>query len=866
MKARPNKIIKPPRWADWFLEWYCRRDLLEEIQGDAYELFDRTAQTNVIKARLQFVWNVLRFFRLRNVKKIKQTRSNNLTDMLKNYLIVGIRNALRTRMTSSINVVGLSLGVGIAIAVFIIMDFMLHIDGFHENKKRIYQITSLVDDKRAVRDWGDTPFMLGPSLKNDNPAIETAVRVEFNGGAVRYNETVFNESIWFVDADFMKIFSFPTVKGNGRALSSKNSVIISEDIADKYFGTTDPINQVLSIKFGNGVKEDVTVAAVVKLPDNSGIRFKILMPMEAFESLNLKDINDWGSLADATFIMLQEGRSINDIGNTSQYQALHNSASPEWKIEGFTMNPFETMALRSNEVVNAITYSASPTGIWSLGAIATMLLLLACFNYMNVAVATVTTRLKEIGIRKAIGSQRKEIIQQFLTENFLLCFISIGLGGILAAAFFLPGFNSLFPFTIPFAVSSGPLGFYFFFGLLLFVGLVSGAYPAVYISSFTPIKIFNGREKFSQRSLFSRILLTMQFVIAFTTIVGAFVFIDNAVYQRNKDWGYGHSRVIVVPVADRIQYLALRDKVKASNNFESIAGTATPIGKKDVEVSFDHLQQRIHTVFYQVDFDYLETMDLRFKEGRSFDRTIQSDQTESVIVNEAFVSAMGWDKPLNKDFEFEGRKRYVVGVVRDFHYNGFYEVIGPALFTITEEDKFRYLAVKTGKNNFFDAENELKKFWREIAPDDPYLGYRQDSVFDLFNNDNNSNIKLLSFISATAVILACLGLYGLVAYNITRRLKEFSVRKVFGANIRHIFGLMNRDYVWILTIAFALGAPAGFYLINALIHQIYPEPKGTTPLPFMIAVGLMAVTVAITIGSQLSRVIRENPAKTLRND
>ncbi len=865
MNVRQEHRKTPPQWADRFLEWYCRTDLLEEIQGDAYELFYRTVDQNKRRARLQFIWNVLRFFRPRNFRKYKKTRSTYSTDMLKNYFIVGIRNAMRTRLTSSINVVGLSLGVGIAIAVFIIMDFMLHVDGFHVNKARIYQVTSLVDDKRAIRDWGDTPFMLGPTLKNDNAAVETSVRVEFSGGAVRYNETVFNESIWFVDNDFMKMFSFPVVKGNGFT-TSKNSMIISEDIAEKYFGTTDPLNQVFSIKFGNGVKEDVTVAAVVRLPEDSGIRFKILMTMEAYESLKIKDINNWGSLTDATFIMLYEGHSINELGNTGKYRTLHNSVSPEWKIEGFTMNPFQTMASRSNEVINAITYSASPTGVWSLGIIATMLLVLACFNYMNVAVATVTTRLKEIGIRKAIGSQRKEIIQQFLTENFLLCFISIGLGGVLAAAFFLPGFNSLFPFTIPFSLSSGPLAFYFFFGLLLFVGLLSGAYPAIYISSFTPIKIFNGREKFSQRSLFSRILLTMQFVLAFTTIVGAFVFIDNAVYQRNKDWGYGHSRVIVVPVADRSQYLALRDKVKASNNFESLAGAANPIGKRNVEVSFDHLQQRIHTVYYQVDFNYLETMDVRFREGRSFDRTIQSDQTESAIVNESFVSAMGWTDPLSKDFEFEGKKRYVIGVVKDFHYNGFYEAIGPALFTITDEDKFRFLAVKTGRDNFFTSEDELKKTWHEVAPDDPYLGYRQDSVFDSFNNDNNSNIKLLSFISAAAVILACLGLYGLVSYNITRRLKEFSVRKVFGANTRQIFGLMNKDYVWILTSAFAIGAPAGFYLINLIINQIYPDPKGTTPSPFLVAVGLMAVTVAITIGSQLNRVIRENPATTLRND
>ena len=259
-------------------------------------------------------------------------------------------------------------------------------------------------------------------------------------------------------------------------------------------------------------------------------------------------------------------------------------------------------------------------------------------------------------------------------------------------------------------------------------------------------------------------------------------------------------------------------------------------------------------------------MDIPIKEGRSFSKDIQSDKIESVIVNESFVKKMGWKEPLKESFEFDSVKRYVVGVVRDFHYEGFYDAIGPVLFPACGEDEFRYLSLRVHKGNLTNAETLVTAAWKEIAPDDPYVGFRQDEVFDDFFRDNSGNMKLISFVSAVAVILACLGLFGLVAYNITKRLKEFSIRKVFGANLLQIFSLMNRDYTWILLTAFVVGAPTGFFLIDHIIQEIYPEPKAAGSLPFMIAILLMALTVAITIGSQLNRVSRENPTVTLRSE
>lgn len=859
----------PPKWADKFLEWYCNPDLLEEVQGDVHELYKKRYQKKgPAMAGIQFVWDIFRFFRWSYIKRSKKNYTPNTIVMFKSYIIVGFRNAVRHRVNSLINIVGLSLALGVAITTFIFVDNQLHADQFHVNKDRIYQVTNRISTENKLEDWGDSPILLGPVLSQDQSAIEASIRIEYGSGAFRYNETVFNEYVWFVDKEFMSVFSFPVLKGNPQALKNKNEIILTSDIAEKYFGKTDPIGQGVSIKFDDNRKEEFIVGAVMERPSGSSLYPTVLLSMEKFIDLKFKDTYDWSYLTDATFILLKPSHSIIELQDAMDgYKTLQNAASPQWLIEDFQFHPLEGLPQKNHEIVSSVSNGAHPAGLLALGVVSALLLLLACFNYMNVSIATVATRLKEIGIRKVVGGRKKEIVQQFLIENFLLCTISILFGCVLCYFLFLPGFNSLYPIKFPFEFSSTSAAALFFGGLLFFIGFASGAYPAFYISSFTPINIMRGRQKFGQRSLLSRILLTFQFILAFTTIVGSFVFMDNSFYLKNKDWGYDHSQIITVPVNDKEKFLALRDQLAHTENVVSLAGSDNQVGWNNARASLTYLEQRIEIVDYKIGFDYLETMNMRLKEGRFFDRNIQSDQIESVIVNEAFVEKMGWQgSAINQSFEFDSLKRYVVGVVENFHYDGFYDPLGPVLFRITPEEKFTYLTVQVRAGHLNETEDKIKSAWASIAPDDPYAGRIQDDAFEDFNNDNNANIKLLVVISALTVVLASLGLFGLVSFNITRRMKEFSIRKVFGANIPHIFKLMNKDYSWILLIAFFIGAPLGFFMMNTLIQTIYPDPQAAGPLPFSIAVLIMSLTVAITIGSQIQRIIKENPSQTLRNE
>lgn len=857
----------PPRWADRFLEWYCRADRLEEIQGDVHELFERMAQKHPRLARWLFIWNILRFFRLSNLRQGRSLHQANFITMFSNYLLIGFRSAVRNGLTSLINIGGLALGVAGAITIFIFADQWFHVDDFHANRNRIYEVANTVIRDGKPVTMSDTPLLLGPMLAEDASMIDKFTRIEVGNGALRFADNVFFERLWFADPAFFEIFTFSHVGIPPDALAGKNSIVITRPIEEKYFGTRSALGQTVSIKFPNNAIRDFTVTAVADLPPNNTLHFNVVLSMDVFLDLRLKDAYDWNYQTDATFVLLKDGQSAESLlPLMDKYKKLQNDSRPDWPIEKFVIYDLPSLAADSGDIESNMIGSGEPQGIYAMSIIAFLLLLLACFNYTNISVATISTRLKEIGIRKVIGGRKSEIVQQFLAENFLMCTFAVVVGLILAFTVFMPGITAMVGYPIPFSFSSGWMMLYFFAGLFTFLVMISGVYPAVYVSGFQPAQILKGKEKFGQRSAFSRVLLTMQFVLAFMTIVGCFVFIDNTLYLWRKDWGYDHHQNIVVPVNNVEQYLKLRDRLTSRKDIAQWAGAAHHIGSDNQRTVLEFDGRKTEMVRFGVGYDYLETMNIRLKEGRFFDRSMPSDSVASLVVNESFVRSMGWTSGVNQFFSHEGKTWTVIGVVEDFHYADFYMGISPVMIYLAPESAFRYLSLKVVGNQVAGVESEIRSWWKEIGPDDPYRGILQNDVFYNFNRNTRNDLQIISSVAVVTLILACLGLYGLVSYNITRRLKEFSVRKVFGARTLHLFQLMNRDYAWILIIAFLVGAPAGFYLMNMLIQAIYYGTRGTGAMPFLIAVVMMVLTVAVTVGAQMSRVIRENPAQTLRSE
>ncbi|MEQ9303681.1 MAG: ABC transporter permease, partial [Marinoscillum sp.] len=532
-------MVNPPKWAEKFLRWYCNSDLIEEIEGDIYELFYRRIDDKGVGfARRRFVWDVFRFFRWTNIKKTQSiNKRSNSTVMFRNYIKVGFRNMARYWVTSSINILGLALALGTLITLFIFIDMQQNMDNYHEHTKRIYQVVNNVHSEGQLDMWGDSPIQLGPALVENHSQIEDMFRIEFQYANVKYEDKVFNELLVFTDPGFLKMLDFEVLTGDPKSLERPDRIVISYDMAEKYFALEDPVGKLVTLKFGPDKIKTYTVGAVLdKYPFNSSLRFNFLLPMGQFSDLGLVEKQDWSYFTDATFVMLKDGADpIELTKQTNQYTAIQNSFDPEWKVESFELISLEVLSQESFRIRGAVAGGSHPAGQVALGVVAILLTILACFNYMNISVAASTKRLKEIALRKVVGSNRGAIAVQFLVENLLQVLMALAIGTVIGYFIFMPGLNSILPFTVPFRFVSMPKMIVFFLSILVLVGIVSSLYPALYVSRFQPVNIFKGNTRFGSKNVFSKVLLTFQLTFAFTTVVGCFLFTDNAVYQKNQE-------------------------------------------------------------------------------------------------------------------------------------------------------------------------------------------------------------------------------------------------------------------------------------------------------------------------------------------
>ncbi|MEM6359918.1 MAG: ABC transporter permease [Bacteroidota bacterium] len=860
-------LHKPPKFALKLLRWYCNPAILEEIEGDATELFlRRISSDGNRKAKVRFIWDVLRFFRWSNIKRTTTQKQHiNNTAMILNYFKTGLRSLSKDKVTSTINIVGLALAIGCAVTTFIFVDFFLSMDTFHSKRHTTYQIISHVTNNGEKQMWSDAPILLGPEMKDEIPFIDLMTRIEFGSGNMRYNDLVFNEGIEFVDPDYLKMFDFPIKYGRRNALDNKENIFISKKVADKYFPQDDPIGKQVSIKYDNGFIASYFIGGVFdKAPDLASFNPRILISMESFFEVNHDKSYDWSYYADGVFVSLKPGHDPDELERFfPEWIVNQNNSNPQFRTNGFEAMMLTDLSKRNHEILSSIAGGGHPAGRISLTVISIMLMLLACSNYVNIAVSSATKRLKEIGLRKALGGTRKNIIRQFLIENIITCFLAVLLGTFLSFVVFMPGFNAVIPITIPFEFSSLLSMSLFFTGILFLVGLVSGAYPAFFISKFQPVHIFRGGEKFGRKSLFSKILLTLQFMIAFSTIVGSFIFTDTSIQLANKDLGYTPEGVVTIPIKNAQEYNGLKNKALQHSDIHAVSGSKGQIGLYDRLTTIKYEDNDLQVNLYLTDEAYLKTMGLRLTDGRYFNKGADVDKA---VINQRLLSEMGWDDPLNHHFIFEGKRYDVIGVVEDFQLDDFYFEIRPTMFLAIKDENFNYLTVKTSLIKEVEINNYMRDTWRELAPDDPYEGVYQSQIMDDFYRENRSNIYIIIFISGLTLVLACIGLYGLIAYNISKRLKEFSVRRVLGANLFSITQNINKDYIWILIIAFVLGAPLGMIQMTQLIKSIYPEAPGATLWPYVIAMLIMFISLGVTILSQVRRVAKSNPASVLRSE
>jgi ABC-type antimicrobial peptide transport system permease subunit len=861
--------LQPPRWPVKLLRLFIKEKYLEEIEGDMEEVFHENREAHSLRiARRLYTLEMLKLLRPVLLKNAIQTSFLNQLPMFKNYFKISFRSLMKNPMTSFINVFGLSVAVGICLVVYAFMEYDYSIDQFHKNKNGIYLATFFSNREGVNQQYGMAPGPLGEALKSDFAQIKNVCRLEDQAVIIKYEDNVYHENIRYADPAFLQMFTFPLRWGVANSLADLNSIILSEDMATKYFGEENPLGQDVLIIFNDTTKKAFTVTGVARaFPKAHDIDFNFLINIENLRIANSGyEKNDWSKFVSATFVQVEQpaDRAIIEHGS-NKYKALQNQAQPDWAIASFRLEPLTTLHERSGSIKDGITHDYNVEGRLGMPIIAIFMIALACFNYINIAIVSAAKRLKEIGVRKAIGATRTKVITQFLTENIVVTSFALVIGIVLCYFIFLPWFVQFSGWQLELTLFNTNL-WIFLAGLLVFTGLVSGMSPAFYIANFNTVKIFKGSLQFGKKNPLTKIFLCIQLVVACMMITAGVVFTQNNQFQNNRSWGYDQENVVYASVPDQPAFDQLKAVMSQNASVVSIAGSKDHLGKSVSNVVLrSTANQQYEVNEFAVGAHYVETMGLTVSEGRTFKEFSEND-TRAIVVNELLVKDLNLVQPVGQQFEIDSVKYEIIGVLKDFHHKSFFNTVQPAIFRLATEADHRYLTLRVKSGNEQSVYADLQTQWIKLNPEVPFLGGHQADVWSNYFHSVNRSEKFNKVIASVAVLLASLGLYGLVTLNVSGRIKEFSIRKTLGAGAKNIASVIFRQYSLLIIISLIIGAPISYLFTKAYLKMLfaYPMPMGYSGI--IIALLILMVVLLAVVSTQIRRVVKSNPLEGLKTE
>ncbi|MEE9443737.1 MAG: ABC transporter permease [candidate division Zixibacteria bacterium] len=787
--------------------------------------------------------------------------------MFKNYFKIAIRNLLRNRFYTFVNVFGLGVAMAICVVGYVNYQFSQGFDFNHANIENIHLVLGYDDNAK----WAHTPFPLAQNIKEQIPEVENICRMSNYGGHLRYGNRVFGEGLHFVDKEFFDIFSFPLIKGTGTSFQSRDGIVLSERLAQKYFGDEDPVGKEIILSLDGDKELTLKVQGIISTPPlNSTLQLDAVTSIENYEYLREFDFQEWDKFARATILELKDPSLQGTVQDKLQkFVEMQNTSNPDFQVKGFQVMPYSDLASMNREISsNPFDQGMHPAAIMAPSVIAILVLLLACFNFINTAIAYANRRLREIGIRKVLGGLRWQLIRQFMGENLLLCFLALIVAALLSEIF-VPAYDNLWPelsLRMNYSENLGLVGF--FIGLLLFTAVAAGAYPALYISKFRPVEIIKGNLKLGGTNPLIRILLTMQLAIAMTTIIGAVVLSQNANYIAEMDLGYDMDNVIVVPVNGEQQYLLLKNSLATNPNITSIAATRHLMNRffSGRDVIVDGEEKYVH--LFEVGENYFSTLGFELTDGRIFNTGLGNNSGNEVIVNETLVKQFGFEEPLGKQISLKGSDTTevctIIGVVRDFYPNGLWSRLRPTVMRPVDPEQYAYMAIRCQDENPGDIAGTIESLWKESFPHLPYEGFWFEDTY-AENNQVNESIKLVfQYIAMMVLIISCMGLYALVSLNISKRTKEIGIRKVLGATVTNIGALMSREFVVLTLIGSVLASAMGYYMVDMLMSSIWMYYTDFGLIPFILAPLLVIVLALLTVSYRIYSAASANPVDALR--
>ena len=877
--AAVSMTAKPPRLAAWLLRRLIDAVVRDQAMGDLEERYRAEArERGLLWARAWYriqIWPVLKSFVENNVLWEGS--------MFKNYLKTGWRNIKRQKGYSFINIAGLALGMACAILIVFYIHHELGFDRFHENADRIYRV---VIDATIKQDQVIVPaaqMAFGPTVAKDFPEVDAAVRIQsMSKTMVKYADRSFYEKgLLYADASVFDVFTFPLVAGDPKtALARANTVVLTEKTAKKYFRGEDPVGKFL--RFND--KTDFAVTGVMKdVPTNSHLQFDAFVSLETRFASNPRLKEDWFNINMPTYLVFRDPRGPKDIGPKlaamveKRLGLLMKSMGAKMT---YTFQPLTRIHLYSRSSRYAFEYAANNGDIQYVtmfAAIAFFIIGIACINFMNLATARSAKRAREIGLRKVVGARRPALIGQFLGEATTHSLLSLMIALILVQIA-LPFFKSISGIDLTLGASQLTWLVPLFFGLALFVSLAAGSYPAVFLSALHPVKTLRGSWKAGRGSArFRRVLVIFQFLIGIGLIIGTGVIRRQLDFMRNRNLGFSTDQVLVTRIDDpamfkRIESIKARLKeipgVVSASVTQAVPGQITEInGQPFVPEGFLESEPVMLRQF-SADADFVPTIGLEIVRGRNFSREIPTD-AEALLINEATARKLGWTDPLGRKFKMpimpigKWQEKTVIGVVRDFHFLGLREAIEPFLLDLaTQEDQ---LVIKLKTERLSATIRELERAWREIDPVRPLDYFFLDGFFAAQYRAEERLGRLFSAFSGLAVVIACLGLFGLASFLAEQKAREIAIRKVLGASVRGVLAKLSLEFLKLVALATLLAWPAAYFAMSAWLRN-YAYRAALSPWTFLIA-GAAALAIAfLTVGAQAFRAASSNPVLSLKNE
>lgn len=785
--------------------------------------------------------------------------------MIRYYIKIALRNIWKNNLYVFINVLGLAIALTCCVIAYLNWNFSHRFNRFYDHAERIFKVNSTSIINGSPVNFAISPLPLGPAVKTELSGVESAVRYMEVPGELRgvsSNER-FNTRMAYVDKEFLDVFSFKVVKGERTALGGKGNAVVSEDLAKKLFGSADPVGQTILVDFTNGEQRNYLVGGVFeRIPLNSSFRFDVMLPMDNYLDLSGLKRDDWAAMVHATFIVLKDPAQKNVVAQQlGKYVARQNWAREDWKASTFYLEPLTTMASRlSLERANVLVPSLPSSAITAPILMAVLMLLLAGFNFANTSLVMSGSRLKEISLKKVFGGSKIDIVRQFLGESIFIC-LSALLIVLVLAKFFVPAYSSLWAFLdlkMNYLTSWEVVPMIML--LLILTGVAGGAYPAFYVSSFEPSEIFGSKLKLFGTSTLMRLLLMLQLSISLIAIVAGVVFSQNARYQETLDLGFNVNESIIIPVKEKSQYDVFRNMLTEDPQILKTSGSEGHIGLNWYNVKVKNNDRQIFVEAINVSPEFMNTAGVKLVKGRNFSPASDLDINQSVIVTEQFVKELGLEDPVNKKIMVNDTlPLYIVGVTKDIYMHGLWEPVKPLLLRMGKEENYHFLTARVKKDNMDRALDDMEKKWRTAFPNEQWRGYRMEQM--LYEAKSiNRNIKVLFiYLAFVAVLLAASGLFSMISLNALKRAREFGVRKVMGASVSHIAYLLIKEFVVFFLIACVVGAVGAYLLVSWMLNSIYTYHVQVNLPAFFIAVVILLIVLAATIGHKVYKAAVANP-------